>query len=41
MGTGLSLATVYTIVTQAGGTTDVESVESHGTTFRISLPLAN
>jgi len=40
-GTGLGLATVYTIVTQAGGTIDVESVESHGTTFRISLPLAN
>jgi len=28
-------------VTQAGGTIDVESVERRGTTFRISLPLAD
>jgi two-component system, cell cycle sensor histidine kinase and response regulator CckA len=40
-GTGLGLATVYTIVTQAGGTIEVESVEGRGTTFRISWPLAN
>jgi PAS domain S-box-containing protein len=40
-GAGLGLATVYTIVTQAGGTIDVESAEGRGTTFLISLPLAN
>ena len=40
-GTGLGLATVYTIVTQAGGTIDVESVVGQGTTFRVSLPEAD
>jgi PAS domain S-box-containing protein len=38
-GTGLGLATVYGIVTQAGGRVTVESRVNHGSTFRVSLPV--
>ena len=37
-GTGLGLATVYAIVTEASGVVDVESVVGGGTTFRIWIP---
>jgi PAS domain S-box-containing protein len=37
-GTGLGLATAYSIVTQAGGRIGIDSALGAGTTFRIDLP---
>jgi signal transduction histidine kinase len=38
-GTGLGLATVYGIISQAGGTIHVSSTSSRGTTFTLMLPV--
>jgi PAS domain S-box-containing protein len=39
-GTGLGLATVYTIVKETGGSVSLESEPGEGTTFRVQFPLA-
>ena len=40
-GTGLGLAAVHAIVTQAGGTVTVDSTPGHGTTFTLTFPFAD
>jgi signal transduction histidine kinase len=40
-GTGLGLAVCYGILTEHGGSLDVQSTVGVGTTFTISLPAAN
>ena len=40
-GTGLGLAVCYGILTEHGGTLDVQSTVGAGTTFTISLPAIN